>query len=251
MENIEFKCQICGRLFNRKCDLTQHLKYRKHSKCLECGKGIFGNNKFCSHSCSATYNNKLRTVSEEQKIKTSQTLILFNKEKLRSKRKKIVKNCKGCNKEISKKSKTGFCHNCLRYSQNSECIELRKVFGVKGGKASAKSQAEIKRSKNEIFFADLINSIYKDSINNKSIFNGWDADVIIPSMKIAILWNGKWHYEDICGQIKQVQNRDRIKYYEIVNAGYMPYIITDLGKFSKKKCYKEFERFNEFMNLLN
>ena len=265
MENIKFKCQICDRLFNRKCDLAQHLKYGKHSKCLECGKGISGNNKFCSCSCSVTYNNRLRQVSEEQKLKTSKSLRSYYKEhpfyykkhthsyKRRSvsKPNKIHVYCKSCNKEIRKNSKTGFCHECLRYSQNAECIELRKTFGLKGGKASAKSQADIRRSKNEMFFADLANSIYKDSINNKAIFNGWDADIIIPSLKIAILWNGKWHYEDICGQLKQVQNRDRIKYSEIVKAGYMPYIITDLGKFSESKCLKELERFNNFVKLLN
>lgn len=70
-------------------------------------------------------------------------------------------------------------------------------------------------------------------------------------MKIAILWNGVWHYENICGQLKQVQNRDKIKYSEIVKAGYMPYIIVDLGKFSKKKCFKELERFNSFIESLN
>lgn len=29
------------------------------------------------------------------------------------------------------------------------------------------------------------------------MFNGWDADIIIEDLKIAILWNGKWHYEKI------------------------------------------------------
>lgn len=30
----------------------------------------------------------------------------------------------------------------------------------------------------------------------------------------------------------------------------MPYIITDLGKFSKEKCLFEFKRFNEFLIML-
>lgn len=70
-------------------------------------------------------------------------------------------------------------------------------------------------------------------------------------MKIAILWNGKWHYENIMGDLKQIQNRDKIKYDEIVSFGYMPYIITDLGRFSKVKCEVEFKRFEEFLSLLN
>lgn len=270
MENIKFKCKECGRIFNRKCDLSQHIKYGKHSKCLNCEKIISGNVKFCSRHCSVTYNNKLHKVSDEQKLKTSKSLISFyerhpnqkkprlkhsNQKKIKIKifkpeKPKIILKCKSCGKEISKDSKTGFCLKCLRYSNHIECVEIRHNFSLKGGKASAKSQINRKRSKNEIFFAELINSIYKDSINNKALFNGWDADIIIPSMKIAILWNGIWHYKNICGQLKQVQNRDKIKYSEIVKAGYMPYIIVDLGKFSKKKCLKELERFKNFIKSL-
>lgn len=50
------------------------------------------------------------------------------------------------------------------------------------------------------------------------MFNGWDADIIIPNIKVAVLWNGKWHYEQIKKghSVKQVQNRDKIKLKEIV-----------------------------------
>lgn len=249
MENIEFTCPKCKRAFSKKWGLTYHLKFGKHFNCLKCGKEVSGNGKFCSSACSASYNNKIRQVSESTKIKTSESLKIFYKEHPFPEKEYL--QCKSCNKNISKESKTGFCGDCLKHSQNIECIEYRRAFASKAGKASAESQAEIRRSKNEIFFADLINSIYKDSLNNKSIFNGWDADIIIPSKKIAILWNGIWHYENICGQLKQVQNRDKIKYSEIVKAGYMPYIITDLGDFSKKKCLKELERFNNFIKLLS
>ena len=47
------------------------------------------------------------------------------------------------------------------------------------------------------------------------------------------------------------QGSNNDKYYEIVKAGYMPYVITDLGKFSEQKCLKELERFNNFVKLLN
>ena len=29
------------------------------------------------------------------------------------------------------------------------------------------------------------------------MFNGWDADVILPDLKIAIMWNGIWHYKQV------------------------------------------------------
>ena len=106
MENIEFKCQTCDRTFSRKCDLTHHVKYGKHFNCLECGK-IISSNKFCSRSCSATYNNRLRQVSEEQKLKTSKSLSSFYKERSLSKEHYY---CKSCNKEIDKNLWNNYSH---------------------------------------------------------------------------------------------------------------------------------------------
>ena len=37
------------------------------------------------------------------------------------------------------------------------------------------------------------------------MFNGWDADIILPDYKIAILYNGKWHYEEISKQVSLIQ----------------------------------------------
>lgn len=33
--------------------------------------------------------------------------------------------------------------------------------------------------------------------NNKPMFNGWDADVLIFDFNIAVMWNGKWHYVQV------------------------------------------------------
>lgn len=72
-----------------------------------------------------------------------------------------------------------------------------------------------------------------------------DADVIIEDLKIAVLWNGKWHYEKITEKhsVVQVQNRDKIKISEIKKAGYIPYIIKDVGKNKKAFVESEFKKF--------
>ena len=77
------------------------------------------------------------------------------------------------------------------------------------------------------------------------MFNGWDADVILPDLKVAILWNGKWHYEEIMEgtSLKQIQNRDRIKLKEIRKAGYEPYVIKDMGKHNPQFVKEQFETF--------
>ena len=85
--------------------------------------------------------------------------------------------------------------------------------------------------------------------HNKPIFNGWDADIILPKIKYAILWNGKWHYEQIKKQhsVEQVQNRDNIKINEIKKCGWVPYVIKDMGKYNKAFVN---EQFNIFINYL-
>ena len=126
--------------------------------------------------------------------------------------------------------------------------ETRQKFR-EAGKKSAKKQAEIRRSKNEIEFCKLCEEYFNNVEHNKPIFNGWDADVIIHDIKFAILWNGKVHYEPIFGQanFNRVINRDKIKLKEIQNAGYISYIIKDVGKHNDNFVN---EKFIEFINYL-
>ena len=97
----------------------------------------------------------------------------------------------------------------------------------------------------EILFFEKCSDYFKNVENNIPIFNGWDADIIIEDLKVAILWNGKWHYEKIKANhsVKQVQNRDRLKIREIEKCGYKPYIIKDLGKYNLEKVNSEFKLF--------
>lgn len=47
--------------------------------------------------------------------------------------------------------------------------------------------------------------------------------------------------------MEQIQNRDRIKSGEILKSGYIPYVIKDMGGFSKRKVNEEFEILLEFI----
>lgn len=79
-----------------------------------------------------------------------------------------------------------------------------------------------------------------------------DADVILPNEKIAVLWNGNWHYKKITKKhsVKQVQNRDLIKSKEITKAGYKLYVIKDTGKFNKTFVEQEFIKFLEYVKVV-
>lgn len=100
------------------------------------------------------------------------------------------------------------------------------------------------------YFLNYVKSKFKDVTTNDPIFNGWDADIIIKDIKVAILWNGVWHYKKVTKDhsVSQVQNRDKIKINEIKKYGYTPYIIRDDGKFNEEKVNMEW---NLFLNSFN
>lgn len=212
------------------------------SMCSHCGEVLpykKRKNKFCSNSCSASTSNKNRKITESQKNKTTKTL----KEKSKTNYLKNPKKCKVCKTTIPYESKR-------RATCSNQCLKRRQIIsgsigGKIGGKVSAKVQSKTRRSKNEKLFAKKCKEHFNLVFTNKPMFNGWDADVIIEDIKVAVLWNGKWHYEKITEShsVKQVQNRDKIKIGEIKKCGYIPYVIKDLGSFNEEKVKKEFSKF--------
>lgn len=244
------------------------------------------NSKFCSMSCAAKYNNRNRLCKTNvERDKVSKSLKIYNaavkellgnnedidenfvkkyRDEIDNRKSKITKKeihelFQKRYKNVQRKNYVKICSYCGKEFQvtyknrNKKCCskpcadEARKLGARKGGLISSKIQSEVRRSKNEILFANLCKNHFETVLHNEQMFNGWDADVILPDLKIAILWNGKWHYEKIKKghSVKQVQNRDRIKISEIQKSGYEVYIIQDLGKFNKEFVQKQFEMFLE------
>ena len=115
-------------------------------------------------------------------------------------------------------------HNSHKYCSSS-CSSLGKSLNARNNPGLG-----TKRSKQEIELFEMCKNYFPDTIHNEKIFNGWDADIIIPSFKIAILWNGPWHYKEMGlknHSLKQVQNRDNIKIKEIEKLGFTPLIYED------------------------
>lgn len=135
-----------------------------------------------------------------------------------------------CKKKIIQNIKKLCLKKCsIDFSKRDEYKEISKMNGQKGGQISARNQS--KRSKNEIYFSELcIGYFGKENVSTNEIyFDGWDADVIIHYKKLAILWNGAWHYKQISKtqSLLQVQTRDNIKIKIIEKFGYTPYTIKD------------------------
>jgi len=211
------------------------------STCANCGKTLPYNkrkNKFCSNSCSASYNNTRRVVSEETKDKIRKSAL---SNKIEYKRYYI--ECKTCG-EIFIET---YAHHKRKYCSKECRVKSWQKHGRINGRKSVTLQAEMRRSKNEILFAELCVDKFIDVKTNEPMFNGWDADVIIEDLKVAVLWNGKWHYEKITENhsVEQVQNRDRIKVDEIKRAGYTPYIIKDMGSHDSNFVKEQFNIFTE------
>ena len=77
---------------------------------------------------------------------------------------------------------------------------------------------------------NLCKTIFSDAISNSIIADGWDADIVIPSIKTAILWNGPWHYKEMNisnHSLKQVQTRDKIKIDLFESLGWKVFIFED------------------------
>ena len=244
------RCRFCS----IKCSDEHHKDGQMHfEKCTNCGKEIivkeceYKKSKtkhfFCSNSCSASYNNKHRNVIRKH----------ISIPKIRTK----IRICAVCGCEYVYQSGLNtkkFCsHECYQYYKKHRVDFLSEDSRLKlsiGGRKSMEKQKEFRRSKNEKYFCKLCEKHFTNVKHNETIFNGWDADIILNDQKLAILWNGPWHYKEISKKISlsQIQNRDKIKIYEIEKNGYRPYIIKDMGKYNPKFVEKQFEILLEYLN---
>lgn len=216
----------------KNCNINEAKKYSQYSS-----------GEFCSKSCSTSFSTKNKRLEINKKV----SIKLKDRKKAH---KNVVLFCPQCNREFEvlwKKRKQKFCSKSC--SQTNLMNNGNKASEM--GKRSVYIQRKTRRSKNEIYFGELCKNRFKNVKFNEPIFNGWDADIIIEDLKLAILWNGAWHYKKITNKhsLKQVENRDKIKQEEITKTGYNFYIIKDMGKHSEKFVEKKFQEMLVFLKL--
>lgn len=223
-KEYEVTCASCGKHFTITCTEQEFSRKEKF---------------YCSRSCA-----NRRVFTEETNAKRSSTLY-----RTLGKKKPLVKHCIKCGNILDKRNVTGYCVRCYgAVRAASMTTQTRQKLRQAGLKSVAK-QSNTRRSKNEIAFCNLCQSQFTNVKHNLPIFNGWDADIILMDQKIAILWNGPWHYKPISAKVSLecIQNRDNIKVNEIIKAGFTPYIIKDMGKASKDKVHAEFNKLLTFL----
>jgi hypothetical protein len=214
-------------------------------KCLFCKKEMLyvclaerNKRKFCNKSCAAKHNNQSRIqtnlVYQRGLIKETNcvgcgTIIKIGKNAnpakakcLKCKTEKLkTKNCKNCKNLFETVSSKNCC--------SKECSNRLKQKGASlGGKISA--SRVVKRSKNEIKLYSLCKGYFNSVRHNEIIKDGWDADIIIDDYKLAVLWNGPWHYKQLSlknHSLSQVQNRDKIKLEVLSSDGWNVIIFND------------------------
>lgn len=185
-------------------------------------------NKFCSSSCSCTYNNKQRTTEYHKRHGEKIKEVYITKPRVVKpaigkpaivEMPKTVK-CIVCSQMFTVKNKNSTKKSCSR--------ECQTVLYQKAGQKSANTRCL--RSKKEIQLYNLCAGHYTDVKHNEVIVDGWDADIVIPNKKVAILWNGPWHYRQMPvsnHSLTQVQNRDRIKIKLFESLGWKVFVFED------------------------
>lgn len=151
-------------------------------------------NTFCCSSHSAKYYNSFRIKPKIIKIKIQKT----------------INKCLCCHKEtLNKKYCSGACRNKLNNPN------------IKGSKSKAE----------KILIEQLKFNFPQFSIieNDRKILNGLELDVYIPELKLAIEWNGIFHYEPIHGlnQLEKIQHKDGKKIELCKSLGIELIIICD------------------------
>ena len=202
--------------------------------CPKCKKPHSKSGTFCSRTCA---NSRVRT--EEIKRKTSETLKgRPSPIKGRLTTKRIISKCFICGSPITipitKLDKNITC-------KSESCL---KALKHEAGKKSASKR--IKRSKDEIKLFELCKNEFENVFSNKIITDGWDADIVIEDYKVAILWNGPWHYRQMSlknHSLLQVQNRDNIKSQLFRELGWTVLVFED-------RFYTPSSAFEELVGML-
>lgn len=219
---------------NDKCKSQYHSKNRSYSiTCEKCHNDFNSKHKeqkFCSLKCSNSDVQKYSEMGKKGAAKRYNGKVLV---------KNIIKKCLYCEKDFtSKKSEQKYC--------NRECSTTHNIILIKNGTIKMNSN---NRGKAEMYLSELCIEYFgiDDILCNEKIFkdnNGglWDADIIIKSLKLAILYDGIFHHKQVKKDhnLIQIQTRDKIKRSIILNNGYEFYTINDLGKFNKKFVEEHF-----------
>jgi len=215
----------------KNCEINSGVKYSPYAS-----------GEFCCKKCARAYSTKNKRIEINKSV--SETLTGTGNGN-------VTLICNECNKSFVVEWRRRKQLSCSKSCSTSYFMKHNNMASIMGLKSVA-AQKHIRRSKNEILFAELCKNRFISTEFNAPIFNGWDADVIIHDHKLAILWNGNWHHKKITSQhsVEQVQKRDQKKMEEILELGYKYWVIEDFGKYNSKFVEEKFQEILVFLKLI-
>ena len=167
---------------------------------------------------------------------------------------------KKCMRESLSKELHTFCANCNKpiIVKQAESIKSKsgKSFCSQPCAASYNNKLKRKsrRSKIEEKFYNLLVKEFPNLTilnNDKTMLKGLEVDIAIPSLKLAIEWNGIVHFKPIYGEDKlnKIQNRDAEKLQIACNKNINLIVISDTT--SNDKILKDaFEKTRDILTSL-
>lgn len=226
----QFVCRSCGSTFTR--EMTDMEVLRRPPQ-------------HCSKLCS-----NRRSFSKESRRRISEGVVRSH---VPQGRKCIVCGRKFVPKSGGRRTCSTECMEHYRAHRCDFLSDAAKRRLREAGLKSSETQSERRRSRNETYFCELCEGAFENVGHNERLFNGWDADIILHDQKVAVLWNGNWHYKQIRRgtSLRKIQNRDAIKVREIETAGWTPYVIKDTGKHDRTLVEEEFRKFSDFVADIN
>lgn len=214
-------------------------------KCPKCDKPHNKQGKFCSRVCANS-----RIWSKEDKIKKS--VSAKNSEKvLRANKNKSEQIKKLWEQGFYSKTKTlqeWICPVCSNKLQLRE-FEVRKRKYC-SGTCRNKINNQIVRGTRSKAEKELEITLIREFPNLKVIYNSRkilsnnkELDVYIPTLSLAIEWNGPWHYMDCRTKefLNETKERDLQKEKECETLGIKLYVVKDLTS-HKKFIHSEIEK---------
>lgn len=205
---------------NERSSAEARARYDANPKlCLECGTKIpyekKQGNLFCNSSCSAKHTNRTATFKRRGPEK-------------QHKPRKPNKTCMCCGQDTGGPF-SSYCASCRKDVLRAQMKARWEDREVMMAHIHRTTQRQSRRSRDEIELFRLCSLMF-NAVPNAIIVKGWDADIVLPDQKIAILWNGPWHYREMkfgTHSLSQVANRDLLKMTEFEELGWEVLIYDD------------------------
>ncbi len=198
--------------------------------CETCGaphRGSYGSGRFCAKACAASFATSKGRAEISAKTSATNT----------AKHTRIIA-CAGCGEQFrAPRKRSRYCARACTPQRNRTAAQYSAM-----GRRSAASVP--RRSRGEIALAELCSAQGWTITTNDPIFSGWDADILIHDLRIAVHYDGPCHRRKIYqGQsLDQIQTRDRIKRRQVRSHGWTNHTIADDGSYSAAFVRAQFAR---------